>query len=260
MMVRRSTRCPGFTLVELLVVISTIGILAALLLPVLRAAKVKALRTSCQSNIRQLGLAWLNYKDDNGGLLVQTYPANGPLSWVQGNIQNSTEAADPELLKAGKLYPYVRNTAVYRCPSDPNVVRGSGKAIATVRSFSMNSFMGGRDEAAPPTSAAATNYTFFSRDSEIRSWDQMWVLLDEDETTISDGCFVVDPTARQWIRGRKPALNQSRHDRSFTISFADGHTDTWRQTPRAQTMTPSSVDLPDIADLQRLAGASTIAR
>ncbi|MCW3060774.1 MAG: prepilin-type N-terminal cleavage/methylation domain, partial [Capsulimonas sp.] len=72
-------RNDGFTLIELLVVIAIIAILAAILFPVFAKAREKARQTTCASNLRQLGLAMLQYVQDND----ETFPF-GATTHIEG--------------------------------------------------------------------------------------------------------------------------------------------------------------------------------
>jgi len=101
----------GFTLIELLVVIAIIAILAAILFPVFAQAREQARKASCQSNLKQLTLAFGMYRQDYD----EKYPFGGwlPNSNGSGEWQNT-------------IAPYIKNKGVYRCPSssdfdeDPN--------------------------------------------------------------------------------------------------------------------------------------------
>src|SRR5438477_12866909 len=86
----------GFTLIELLVVIAIIAILAAMLLPALTRAKLKAQGIGCMNDTRQLAFAWRMYAEDNRDSLPFAYAtgANAPYVWVQGNIDDSNPTAN----------------------------------------------------------------------------------------------------------------------------------------------------------------------
>lgn len=99
---------PGaFTLLELLVVVAIIGLLAALLLPVVSRAREAGKATACVSNLRQIGLAIQLYTQDyhNRLPIMRDQPAGAPAT---------NEPAGPERV----LAPYLGNTHVLRCPSD----------------------------------------------------------------------------------------------------------------------------------------------
>jgi len=223
----------GFTLVELLVIIAIIGVLVALLVPTLTKARALAQRAACLSNLRQLGISWVLYSGDNNGSLVESYPGisaqtPNPSAWVQGNMQIPAEAKNSALIARGQLYQYNDSTAIYRCPAD----KISGKSGVNVRSYSMNAFMGDRSRLSAPVNHAyppASDYVpYYSKESDIPRPASLWLFIDEDKRTISDGCFVFDPAGKQAKPDRYPAASNQRHNFGFGMTFADGHSEIWR--------------------------------
>src|SRR5262245_12492359 len=116
---------PAFTLIELLMVIGIIGILAALLLPVLARAKEKARAIVCLKNLKQDQLAWVLYADDNRDQIAPNRSVTSPtaFSWVQGYLDYSAspQNTNVQLLidpQYAAFAPYIRTPHLYRCPSD----------------------------------------------------------------------------------------------------------------------------------------------
>lgn len=103
--INRTGPTSGFTLIELLVVIAIIALLAAILFPVFGRARENARRSSCQSNMRQMGLALHQYIQDFDEYLPRgrTYVGPGTTDWVPWQFA---------------LQPYVANIQIFRCPSN----------------------------------------------------------------------------------------------------------------------------------------------
>lgn len=122
----RRGKSSGFTLIELLVVIAIIAILAAILFPVFAQARESARTSSCLSNMKQLGLAWVMYSQDYD----ETFPLSRSVGYPdpEGDDCRPRRLGYPDARYAGptkvtwktSTLPYIKNIQLFRCPSNPN--------------------------------------------------------------------------------------------------------------------------------------------
>ena len=257
-LVIEKTGAGGFTLLELAVVIATIAVLVALLLPALAGTKPNTQAFQCLGNQRQLILAWQMYAQDNSDILppndypYQTHVArDGTVkNWVFGTMYTIIDAIDAPGLGQGiqvnpaltSLALYNTNPAAYKCPADITLFQGHVRQ----RSVSMNSAIGTRwwsagvgtgaplaSSARPPGSAVGggwllgtyndsqTTYRTYGKTSSftVPGPSSTWVIADENPNTINDGSLVVSMAQ---IVVDFPA---NYHGGGAGLAFADGHTE-----------------------------------
>ncbi|MDF2440772.1 MAG: hypothetical protein JWN98_1756 [Abditibacteriota bacterium] len=104
----RFIRHKGFTLIELLVVIAIIAILAAILFPVFARARENARRSSCQSNLKQIGLGFMQYTQDYDERYTEIWSGS------------ATDLGQNRCLNfAAALQPYIKSRQIFKCSSEP---------------------------------------------------------------------------------------------------------------------------------------------
>ncbi|MHC4571905.1 MAG: prepilin-type N-terminal cleavage/methylation domain-containing protein [Planctomycetota bacterium] len=240
----------GFTLVELLVVISIISMLMSILLPSLSRAREAGQRAHCLYNLRGLTLAWTMYAMDNEGKLCSPntwwqdwgtgnhWVADGPKwqgrdRWCTGNTEKA--------IKDGVLWPYTQSLGLYKCKRDQS---------GLLRSYSMSETMGGlfpTQGICPEPEFASLphkNWPFRTLEEIYGSAERM-VFIDAERWGTARwlaGGFkpCIDVKTSLWLFYNWNSLT-ARHGHGCNLSFADGHCEYWKwKSPDEPRESPSA--------------------
>jgi prepilin-type N-terminal cleavage/methylation domain-containing protein/prepilin-type processing-associated H-X9-DG protein len=238
------TRCknhPAFTLIELLVVIAIIAILAALLLPVLSAAKQRAKATQCVNNLRQIILATKLYMDDNRGAMIPLWVEQGATNWPSWNYDAPTFIIQyqdflwwPDKLRLDGLIP---SPTTFDCPAliQPAAEAAGGSTSTNhVLGIGMNypeyGWLATRPNFPFPVYNSANEGQVAMPDKSIVFADAAQLAPDFDESAPDSwqevpgtGCayFRVPSDSQGYPAGDSRSV--PRHGRQVNAAFLDGH-------------------------------------
>lgn len=211
----------GFSLVELLVVIATIAILAAMLLPAVGGTKPDGRAVQCLNNLHRLSLAWQMYAADNNEIMLPNAPIGLPSqeTWCgsQGEnwtvSQGNTNVSQYANSLAGAYLDH--QVSPFRCPAD-SVPSANGIRL---RSYSMNGQMG-NFYLRNLTTTYNVNYIAFVKVTELTKLSpaNAFVFCEENMCSLNDGYLQVASNTAQF-----PDVPGSYHHWSGGFDFADGH-------------------------------------
>lgn len=199
---KKLAKTAGFTLIELLVVIAIIAILAAILFPVFANARERGRQTACLNNLKQLGLAFNQYLDDNNGRMPSL--ARGYFG-TTNDWCGSLDTFRPVVPEQGSLWPYVKDRKVFVCPTD------SKKKAEQIS--------GTEDEKKQFALSYSVNGVLHLRHLDTalgnRSSATVMLAMHEARTTINDGLYL-------W-KDNNNDIPANVHYDGTSIVYCDGH-------------------------------------
>ncbi len=227
---RQQSRHDGFTLVELLVVLATIAILAALLLPALGRSKSRAQSAACLNNLRQLGIGFQLYLQDNHDTFPTSSPHSGlgaqPEDWLwwqmtadpSGNVTMRDPKRGSVIQSIGQYQP-----RLLRCPADRaaetrEVLWKSNPGMEQYfYSYSLNAHS---DAGMASFISRDRTLIILNKSEKIRNPSGK-IMLAEEKGSVDDGpgSAVIDDG--RWLPPGYPLT--SRHSKRANVTMADGH-------------------------------------
>jgi prepilin-type N-terminal cleavage/methylation domain-containing protein/prepilin-type processing-associated H-X9-DG protein len=201
-----------FTLIELLVVIAIIAILAAMLMPALQKAREEAMKVSCLSNLKQQGLAFQQYVNDNGGWFPPAfdddYKGNGYFRYYAFVAPYLYDGKVEDYDPWGKLYQERGN--VFACPASGDVHYSTDYCINGTDSYSI-----------PRTDPGANKGVFYSRLNQQKYPGDTFVTGDGHW---SEDRFRAMPYWSPWSPPNGPFwVGTRRHGGDGNFLFVDSH-------------------------------------